>query len=199
MPESGPIPSQFVNESRTEPIAGSQTSHRTMRVGTTTIRATTILSRPESWSIPLYCRVVVMAGVSSGREDALLLGLDLRAEAVDVLRVLDEVLDGGDHHGRREVGARVAVHELGDGLGRLHELDRLLLEGGVTALVGGVVRRDDARVRLYGEQLRLGLRDVLQQLLGGALVLGPGAHHEAVDGGLDGVGADGRVDLGEGE
>src|SRR5689334_18100891 len=191
MPESGPIPSQLVNESRTEPIAGIQTSQRTRRVGTATISAMTTRSRADSWSMPLYLRVLAMVSrLLSGPEDALLLGLDARAEAVDVLRVLQEGLQGGDHDRRREVRAGVAVHELRDGLSRLHVLLRLLLQRRVAARVGLVVRGDDAGVGLEGEQLGLGLRDVVEQLLGGALVLGPGAHHVAVDRRLDGVGAD---------
>src|SRR6478609_4264242 len=200
MPESGPIPSQLVKESRTEPIAGSQTSHRTMRVGTMTMKDTTTLSRVDSWSIPLYLRLLAMAArLPSGPEDALLLGLDAREQAVDVLRVLDEALDRRDHHRRGEVGAGVAVHELRDRLGGLDELERLLLQSGVAARVGRAVRRDDARVGLEGEQLGLWLGDVVQQLLGGRLVLRLGAHHVAVDRGLDDVGADRRVDLGEPE
>src|SRR6478672_11397323 len=200
MPESGPIPSQLVKESRTEPIAGSQTSHRTMRVGTMTISDTTTLSRVDSWSIPLYLRLLAMAArLPSGTEDALLLGLDAREETVDVLGVLDEALDRRDHHRRGEVGARVAVHELRDRLGRLDVLQRLLLQGRVAARVSRLVGGDDARVGLEREQLRLGLGDVLEQLLGAALVLRLGAHHVAVDRRLDGVGADRRVDLGEAE
>src|SRR4051812_7344334 len=200
MPESGPIPAQLVKESRTEPTAGSQISQVTRMVGTITIRATTTLSRAESWSMPLYVRLPAMGLASrSGTEDALLLGLDAGGETVDVLGVLDERLDRRDHDGRGEVRTGVAVHELRDRLGGLDELERLLLEGRVAARVGGAVRRDDARVGLQGEELRLGLRDVLEELLGGRLVLGPGAHHVAVDGGLDRVRADRRVDLREAE
>src|SRR6478609_8976871 len=72
MPDSGPIPSQLVKESRTEATAGSQTSHRTMRLGTTTIRETTILSRPESWSMPLYVRLLAMAALPPGQEPKML-------------------------------------------------------------------------------------------------------------------------------
>src|SRR6478736_4077161 len=130
MPESGPIPSQLVKESRTVPIAGSHTSHVTMSVGTMTMRPTMTLSRVESWSIPLYFRLPLLAmsaRLPSGTEDALLLGLDAREQAVDVLRVLDGALDGRDHHRRGEVGAGVAVHGLRDRLDGLDELERLLL------------------------------------------------------------------------
>src|SRR6476619_1762145 len=165
MLESGPIPSQLVKESRTEPTAGSQINQVTRTVGTTTIRATTILSRVESWSMPLYVRLPAMGLASrSGTEDALLLGLDAAGEAVDVLRVLDERLDGRDHDGRREVRTGVAVHELRDRLGVLDELERLLLQRRVAAGVSRGVRRDDARVGLEGEELGLGLRDVEEQL-----------------------------------
>src|SRR5687767_14747038 len=105
--ETGPIPSQLVNDSRTEPIAGTHTSHTTRIVGTTTMRMTTRRSTPDSWLIPLYLvrvatlellRRSIRILAASAREDALLLLLDVVHQAVDVLRVLDEGLDRGDHH-----------------------------------------------------------------------------------------------------
>src|SRR6478672_318746 len=161
--EIGPIPSQLVKDSSTDATAGSHTRATTIRVGMTTMSETVSRSLPESWSIPLYLRLATRTssvGASwsgravparttcSGGEDALLLVLDAVAEPVDVLGVLQEGLDGRDHHRGGEVGAGVAVHELGDGLGLRDELHRLLLEGGVRGLVGLVVRRDDARVGL---------------------------------------------------
>src|SRR5215207_3440178 len=138
--ETGPIPSQLVNESRTDPIAGSQISPTTSSVGMATKRVTTTRSRADSWSIPLYLAMPRLlfgrkSSLASGREDALLLLLDLVDEAVDVLGVLDELLEGREHHGRREVRAGVPVEELGDRLRGLHEFDRLLLERRVAGLV----------------------------------------------------------------
>src|SRR6476620_863317 len=211
----GPIPSQLVKDSRTDPTAGNQTSQRTSRVGTTTISVTTTRSTELRWSMPLYLRLATrtssvgaatglgrMRGIlprprSLGAEDALLLVLDAVAEPVDVLGVLQEGLDGRDHHRGREVGAGVAVHELGDGLGLRDELHRLLLEGGVRGLVGLVVRRDDARVGLDDDVLGVRRADVAEELLGARLVLRALGHHVAVDGRLDGVRADGGVDLRE--
>src|SRR6476661_5809924 len=55
--EMGPIPSQLVKDSRTDPTAGNQTSQRTSRVGTTTISVTTTRSTELRWSMPLYLRL----------------------------------------------------------------------------------------------------------------------------------------------
>src|SRR5262245_24061077 len=62
----------------------------------------------------------------SGGEDGLLLALQALRQAVDVVRVLEEGLDAGEHDRGGEVGPGVAVQELGDRLGRADELDRLL-------------------------------------------------------------------------
>ena len=137
--------------------------------------------------------------IGSAGEDAQLLLLDVLHQPVDVVGRLDEALQRRDHHRGREVGAGVPVEELGDGLRRLDELGRLLLQCGVAGLVGLVVRRDDARVGLDGDVLRVGGAQVGEQLLRTVLVLGPLGHHVSVDGRFDRVGADGRVDLGEGE
>src|SRR5918992_3494379 len=64
----------------------------------------------------------------SGGEDRLLLALQALGQPVDVVRVLDEGLEAGDHDRRGEVGPGVAVQELGDRLGRADELGRLLLQ-----------------------------------------------------------------------
>src|SRR6059058_4633792 len=122
------MPFQLVNDSSTEAIAGNQT--RTSSVGTMVISVTTARSRPDSLRTR-FLRAETGAGgappepvsgrgtavgwaVISGREDRLLLALYALRGPVDVLGVLDELLQRRDHHRRREVGAGVAVEELGD-------------------------------------------------------------------------------------
>src|SRR5215216_7428162 len=152
-----PTPLQRANDSTTEAIAGSQTQHTTMIVGIATIRIKKIRSVPVTRTrLPARRRgtAASVAGAAgtvgrsligassihgppgSGGEDGLLLALQALGQPVDVVGVLEEGLDAGEHHRGREVGAGVAVQELGDRLGRADELDRLLLQAGVGAGVG---------------------------------------------------------------
>src|SRR5215211_5229706 len=223
-----PTPLQRANDSTTEAIAGSHTQPRTMIVGTATIRIRKIRSVPVTRTRrPARRRGTAASAVaagtvgrsligaspphrlgagheppdprSSGGEDGLLLALQALGQPVDVVGVLEERLDAGEHHRLGEVGPGVTVQELGDRLGRADELDRLLLQPGVGGGVGLAAGPDDRRVGLEGDVLGLGRAQVLEQLLGPLLVLGVGPHHEAVDRGLDRARADRRVDLGEGE
>src|SRR6476620_5048382 len=66
--ETGPIPSQFVKDSRTDPTAGSHTSQSTSTVGTITMSETTTRSTGDRWSIPLY-----LDTVSPARQEAKML------------------------------------------------------------------------------------------------------------------------------
>src|SRR6266511_2767575 len=145
-----PTPLQRANDSTTEAIAGSQTQPTTITVGMITIRARKIRSVPvtrtrlprrrgaaaSAGAVGTVGRSLIGASPVSGGEDRLLLALQALGQPVDVVGVLEEGLDAGQHHRGREVGPGVAVQELGDRLGRADELDRLLLQGGVGGGVG---------------------------------------------------------------
>src|SRR5215218_11317689 len=206
-----PTPVQLANDSTTVATAGSHTSPTTSAVGTITMSARKIRSVPVAWTWRRRRRVGALAATGtvgrsliapppvSGGEDRLLLALQALGQPVDVVGVLDEGLEAGNHHRGGEVRPGVAVEELGDRLGRADELHRLLLQGGVVAGVGLGAGPDDGVVGLEEDILGLGRAGELEELLGALLALGVGPHHHAVDGRLDGAGADGRVDLGEGE
>src|SRR5215218_9295381 len=207
-----PTPVQLANDSTTVAIAGSHTSPTTSAVGMITMSARKTRWVPDAWTWRRRRRAGALAGAAgtvgrsliapppvSGGEDRLLLALQALGQPVDVVGVLDEGLEAGNHHRGGEVRPGVAVEELGDRLGRADELHRLLLQGGVVAGVGLGAGPDDGVVGLEEDVLGLGRAGELEELLGALLVLGVGPHHDAVDGRLDGAGADGRVDLGEGE
>src|ERR1700742_736221 len=149
-----PMPFQSVKDSRIVPIAGPHTSPTTTSVGIGTMGATMSRSRPVSEPSWRGLRGGFLAGrvavavIGSAPEDRGLLVLDLLGEAVDVVRVADELLQGRDHHGGGEVRAGVAVEELRDGLGLAHQLLALLLQGVVAAGVRVVVGADVVRVGL---------------------------------------------------
>src|SRR5829696_3990813 len=184
-----PTPVQRANDSTTEAIAGSHTHATTRTVGTITIRARKIRSVPVTRTrLPRRRRgAAASAGAAgttgrsligaslvqvprgSGGEDGLLLALQALGQPVDVVGVLEEGLDAGEHHRGGEVGPGVAVQELGDRLGRADELDRLLLEAGIGGGVGLAAGPDDGGVGLHIGGLRLGGAEELEQLLGPCL------------------------------
>src|SRR5262245_64463373 len=65
--------------------------------------------------------------VGSRSVDALGLRVDALHQSVDIARVVDEVLQRGDHHRRGERGVGVAVKELRNLRSRADERRRLLL------------------------------------------------------------------------
>src|SRR4029453_6934203 len=153
MVSSPPPPVQRANDSTTEAIAGSHTHPTTRTVGTITIRARKIRSVPVTRTrLPGRRRgAAASAGAAgttgrsligasppaSGGEGGLLLALQALGQPVDVVGVLEEGLDAGEHHRGGEVGPGVAVQELGDRLGRADELAPLLLEAGAGVWGGG--------------------------------------------------------------
>src|SRR5712691_8156925 len=130
------------------------------------LRRTPPVSRRAAMSIaiaPVY--------VSSRAEDRLLLPLDVLDEAVDVVRIVDELLEGRDHHRRGEVRSRVAVEELRDVLGRIDQREALLLKVVVAAGLGSLVGCDVVRVALEIGVLRDRAAQVLEQHPCAVLVL----------------------------
>src|SRR3954451_8099255 len=217
------MPSQRAKLRTTVNSAGSQTSSTTTAAGMPSIRLTTTRSRPEN-RLTLRTRPprtgpsavrrrAGRAGVGlvtliwlapyprpSAGEDGLLLLLEALRQTVDVVRVLDEALEGRDGHRRGEVRPGVAVEELRDVFRLADQLRRLLLQGRVHARVGLGVRGDKGQLRgRHGGRQRVGRGEVLQERLGGGLVLRLGRHAVAVDGRVDGVRSDRGVDLWEGE
>lgn len=144
-----------------------------------------------------------LAGV--GGEECLLLPFDPVDQSVDVVRFVDEALDGLDHHRGGEVGPRVAVHELRYLLRARDQVHRLLLKRRVRGGVGVLADRDVVGVAREIHVLGLAGGQPGQQVPGTlhrAVVLqalGVLRQQESVDGRLDRVLAVRRVDLGEGE
>src|SRR4051794_13653340 len=96
-----PIPSQDVNDRSTEDSVGAHTNATSSSVGTPHISVRTSLSRADSWRRARLRRprrrragsvTTVISRVVSGREDRLLLVLDLLRDPVDVVGVADERL-----------------------------------------------------------------------------------------------------------
>src|SRR5215211_1596790 len=165
-----PTPVQRANDSATEAIAGSHTHPTTRTVGMITIRARKIRSVPvtrtrlpgrrrgaaaSAGAAGTTGRSLIGASPGSGGEDGLLLALQALGQPVDVVGVLEEGLDAGEHHRGGEVGPGVAVQELGDRLGRADELDRLLLQASVGGAVGLAASPNRGRVGLEGDVLGL--------------------------------------------
>src|SRR5947208_7247792 len=140
-----PIPSQLVNESRIDASVGNQMMPPTTSSGTPAMIVTVTRSHPERRTARLLRRappVPTLAAMSiaiasrprllaSRSEDRLLLLLDALRQPVDVRGLVQELLQCRNHHGRREVGPRVAVHVLRDVLRVRDQLRRLLLQRGV--------------------------------------------------------------------
>src|SRR5207247_2749771 len=104
------------------------TQSTTRVVAMATIRARKIRSVPDTRTRPPERRGAALAGVAgtvgrsligaspapegkSGGEDGLLLALQALGQPVDIVGVLEEGLDAGEHHRGREVGPGVAVQE----------------------------------------------------------------------------------------
>src|SRR5687768_12442740 len=134
------MPSHRLNDSTIEPIVGPQMSARSSAMGMPSRTQKTATSRLVNrrrrrrrpggagaaavWRSGVAVAAEMCATVVAllCGEDVLLLRFDALAEAVDVLRVLDELLDGLNHHCGREVRPGVAVHELRDLLGAADQL-----------------------------------------------------------------------------
>ena len=150
------MPFQLVNDSTTEAMAGNQTSQHEQRAGTTSMRTTTSRSQPAELVDPAgsggAARAVRRRSGAVGprarrRSSGQLVKMVFFCFSMLLRRpsmsfgVLDEALQRRDHHGRREVGAGVAVEELRDVLRRPDEFGRLLLQRGVADCVRLVVGR----------------------------------------------------------
>src|SRR5438128_4205421 len=174
-----PIPSQFVNESRIEAIVGNQITPPTTSSGTPTMTATVTRSPVERRTARFRRRappaptlgamsiaIASRSNVTGSRsEDRLLLLLDALHEAVDVVRVVQELLQRRDHHGRREVGPRVAVHVLRDVLRARDELRGLLLQRVVVRRARVLRRADVVGVGLQVDVLGCGAADEREERL----------------------------------
>src|SRR3954454_14958620 len=206
------MPSQLVNESSTDATVGNQIRPPTTTTGIATMRATAIRSPVERRTaralrrappvLALDATSTAIAGPTiraSTREDGLLLLFDALDQAVDVVGLVQELLQRRDHHRRREVGPRVAVHVLRDVLRARDQLRRLLLQHRVVRLARPPVRADDAVV---DREPRVGgglAAEIREQRLCALLVLWLPRKQETVDRRLDRIAAPLRVDLRERE
>src|SRR5688572_15498488 len=106
-----PTPVHLANDSTTEAIAGSHTHSTTNAKGMATIRTRKTRSVPDTLTRPPRPRGGALAAAtgtvgrsvmratprSSGGEDRLLLALQALGQPVDVVGVLEEGLDPGEH------------------------------------------------------------------------------------------------------
>src|SRR5438270_13066591 len=109
------MPFHRVNDSTIEPTVGSQTRKTCTAVGIPSMAASTSLScgvsRLRRLRGPPTVRSATATGPPSTDEDAFLLILDGLEQAIDIVRLVDELLERRDHHRRSKVGSRIAVQE----------------------------------------------------------------------------------------